>query len=114
MFLTFSRGRRHGRRQGTLCLEVSSVHSLDSMRGMHTKGTGTAGKAFREVAASGSHSQIGTSLGKQCRDQVKAMEKRFKASLNSTPGITLAKAQAYAKRGLTASQPFHPACLKKR
>lgn len=84
------------------------MHSVNSMRGMHTKGTGVAGKAFREVAASGSHSQIGLSLGKQCRDQVKIMEKRFKISLDSIPGLTLAKAQAHAKRVLPASQKFYP------
>jgi isopenicillin-N N-acyltransferase-like protein len=84
------------------------VHSFNSMRGMRTKRTEAAGKFFREVAASGSHSQIGTSLGKQCRDQVKVAERRFRALLDSTPGLTLAKAQAYAKRALPASQAFFP------
>lgn len=67
-----------------------------------------ASKAFREVEASGSHSQVGLSLGKQCRDQVKSMERGFRSQLDSIPGMTLAKAQAYAKRALPASQEFYP------
>jgi len=47
-------------------------------------------------------------LGKQCRDQIKVMEKRFKTYLGTTPGLTLAKAQAYAKRALPQSEKFYP------
>ena len=70
--------------------------------------TKIAGKPFREVEASGTHSQIGLSMGRQCRDQVKAMEKGWKSYLDSIPGMTLAKAQAYARRALPASQDFYP------
>lgn len=67
-----------------------------------------AGKTFREVGASGSHSQIGFSLGRQCRDQAKEMERMFRSALGGTPGLTLAKAQAYARRVLPASERFYP------
>lgn len=47
-------------------------------------------------------------MGKQCRDQVKTLERLFKSSLDSTPGLSLAKAQSVTKRMLPASQKFYP------
>jgi isopenicillin-N N-acyltransferase-like protein len=63
---------------------------------------------FREVAASGSHHQIGVSIGRQCRDQALAMETRFKGSMTAIPGFNLQKAVAYAKKSLPASRQFFP------
>jgi isopenicillin-N N-acyltransferase-like protein len=47
-------------------------------------------------------------MGKQCKDQAKMMEADFRTYLSSVPGLTLAKAQAYAKRALPASMKFYP------
>jgi isopenicillin-N N-acyltransferase-like protein len=91
---------------------VSFPKSVERSRGVRTKGTGIKGKPFREVSASGSHSQIGLSLGKQCRDQVKMMESGFKTHVSSVPGLNLAKAQSYAKRALPASQKLYPEIIE--
>ena len=63
---------------------------------------------FREVTATGSHHQIGVSIGKQCRGQALAMETRFKGWMGSIPGFNLQKAVAYAKKSLPASRKFYP------
>ena len=63
---------------------------------------------FREVTATGSHHQIGVSIGKQCRGQALAMEARFKGWMGSIPGFNLQKAVAYAKKSLPASRKFYP------
>ena len=47
-------------------------------------------------------------MGRQCKDQIRIMEKGFRASLDSIPGQTLTKAQAYAKRVLPPSEKFYP------
>jgi isopenicillin-N N-acyltransferase-like protein len=67
-----------------------------------------AGKAFREVSASGSHHQIGVSIGKQCRDQALRMQKGFKEHVASVPGLRLDKALAQAKKCLPAAEKFYP------
>jgi isopenicillin-N N-acyltransferase-like protein len=63
---------------------------------------------MREVSASGSHHAIGVSLGKQCRDQALRMEKRFKAYIERTPGMTVESAVALSKRTLPMSKRFYP------
>lgn len=63
---------------------------------------------FREVTASGSHHQIGASIGKQCKDQALAMEARFKKWMSSTPGFNLQKAISYSKKCLPVSRKFYP------
>jgi len=65
-------------------------------------------RTFREVSASGSHRQIGVSIGKQCRDQALRMERRFRDSVSAVPGMTFEKALAYAKRSLPATEKFYP------
>ena len=60
--------------------------------------------SVREVTASGSHYQIGVTVGKQCRDIALKMEKRFKASIATTPGFYLQKAIAYARKSLPMSR----------
>jgi isopenicillin-N N-acyltransferase-like protein len=75
---------------------------------LRTRGDGVTGKLFREVSASGSHGQIGQSLGKQCKDQAKYMEKRFKWYLDLTPGLTLEKAKSVSRRMLPACTKFYP------
>jgi len=63
---------------------------------------------FREVSASGSHHQIGVSIGKQCRDQALRMEKRWMVWIASCPGMTVEKVLAYARKTLPAAQRFYP------
>jgi len=63
---------------------------------------------FREVTASGSHYQIGLSIGRQCRDQARAMETRFKGCMAANTGFNLQKAVAYALKSLPASRQFYP------
>jgi isopenicillin-N N-acyltransferase-like protein len=65
-------------------------------------------KAFREVSASGSHYQIGLSIGKQCRDQALRLEKHLKDFVSSTPGMKWEKALAIARRSLPASEKYFP------
>ena len=67
-----------------------------------------SGKALREVSASGSHYNIGVSIGKQCRDQAARAQKRFKAAIDRTPGMTLDKAKAEARLSLPLSREFYP------
>lgn len=62
---------------------------------------------FREVSASGSHYEIGRSLGKQCRDMALRAEKRFRAWL-PTPDMPIEKALASARKSLPASRKFYP------
>jgi isopenicillin-N N-acyltransferase-like protein len=63
---------------------------------------------LREVSASGSHYQIGVTVGKQCRDMALRMEKRFRASVASAPGMDMKKAVAYARKSLPASRKYAP------
>ncbi len=63
---------------------------------------------IREVSASGSHHEIGVSLGKQCRDQALRMDKRLKAYVERIPGRTLESAVALSKRTLPMSRRFYP------
>ncbi|MCJ7561567.1 MAG: C45 family peptidase [Thermoplasmata archaeon] len=65
-------------------------------------------KDIREVAASGSHYQVGVSLGKQCRDQAVRIHKRFKADVGRRPDMTMAKAVSAAKKTLPLSREFFP------
>ena len=66
------------------------------------------GKALREVSASGSHYNIGVSIGKQCRDQALRSHKRFRAAVDRMPGMTIEKAKAQAKLSLPLSREFYP------
>jgi isopenicillin-N N-acyltransferase-like protein len=63
---------------------------------------------FREVYASGSHFQVGESLGKQCREQALLMEKRYKQWISKSPGWSVPKIIAYSKKNLPASRRFYP------
>ena len=63
---------------------------------------------FREVSASGSHHSIGVAIGKQCRDLAQRMEKRFRVSVESTPGTNMQKVIAYARKSLPASRRYYP------
>jgi len=63
---------------------------------------------FREVTASGGHRQIGLTIGKQCRDLALLMERQFKASLRSRPGMNLQKALSVAKKSLPLTRKFSP------
>lgn len=65
-------------------------------------------KGLREVSASGSHYNIGVSIGKQCRDQALRMQKRFKESVERIPGMTLEKARTEARLSLPLSREFYP------
>ncbi len=65
-------------------------------------------RGFREVSASGDHFEIGVSIGKQCKDMALLMEKRLRKYISTVPGMTLTKAQAYAKKSLPASRAFYP------
>jgi isopenicillin-N N-acyltransferase-like protein len=65
-------------------------------------------KRLREVSASGSHYSIGTSIGKQCKDQALRMQKRFKEHMDSVPGMTVQKAIAQARMSLPLSKEFYP------
>ncbi len=66
------------------------------------------GKALREVSASGSHYNIGVSLGKQCKDQAARTQKRFKAAVERSPGVTLEKVLARARLTLPLTKEFYP------
>lgn len=66
------------------------------------------GKALREVSASGSHYNIGSSIGKQCRDQALRAQKRYRAALDRTPGMTVEKAKAAGRMSLPLSREFCP------
>ncbi len=63
-------------------------------------------EGFREVSASGSHHQIGVSIGKQCKDQALQMNKRFRSWMAAS--MTLPKALSYAKKSLPMSRRFYP------
>ena len=63
---------------------------------------------FKEVSASGSHHQIGLSIGKQCRDLAQRMEKRFRSTVASTPGLTVQKALAHARKSLPLTREYFP------
>lgn len=65
-------------------------------------------RVLREVSASGSHYNIGVSIGKQCRDQALRMSKRFKAWSELVPGMTVEKAKAKARLSLPLSREFYP------
>jgi isopenicillin-N N-acyltransferase-like protein len=65
-------------------------------------------KTLREVSASGSHFQVGVSLGKQCKDMALRMEKRFRGSIAAIPGMTVAKAIAFSKKTLPLTTRFYP------
>jgi isopenicillin-N N-acyltransferase-like protein len=69
-------------------------------------------KCFREVFASGSHSQIGRTIGKQCRDQALKMEKMFKRWMNAPGSIGFQKAVAYSKKSLPMTRQFYPDSLE--
>ena len=69
---------------------------------------GGQGKALREVSASGSHYNIGVSIGKQCRDQAIRAHKRFRAAVGRMPGTTIDKVKAQAKLSLPLSREFYP------
>ena len=63
---------------------------------------------FREVSASGSHFQIGETLGKQCRDQAIRMEKQFKEAISAVPGWSVDKMISYSRKSLPLSKRFYP------
>jgi len=63
---------------------------------------------IREVSASGSHHQIGLSIGKQCRDQARRMEARHRKALATVPGLTMEKAVAHARKTLPLAREFYP------
>jgi isopenicillin-N N-acyltransferase-like protein len=65
-------------------------------------------KTFREVSASGSHYQIGLSIGKQCRDQALRMEKHLKDYVAATPGLKWEKMLAHSRRCLPPTEKFYP------
>ena len=65
-------------------------------------------KVLREVSASGSHYNIGLSIGKQCRDQAMRSQRRFKAAVERSPGATVQKVVARAKLTLPLSREFCP------
>ena len=67
-----------------------------------------ASDGFREVSASGSHFQIGETLGKQCRDQALRMDKRYRQYLSAVPGWSPEKMIAYSKKSLPLSKRFYP------
>ncbi len=67
--------------------------------------------AFREVSASGSHFEIGRSIGKQCRDMALRSEKRFRSWFRS-PEFGLEKAVAYARRSMPATRQFYPGYME--
>ncbi|MGD9962767.1 MAG: C45 family autoproteolytic acyltransferase/hydrolase [Thermoplasmata archaeon] len=69
-------------------------------------------KTLREVSASGSHYNIGVSLGKQCRDQALRTHKMFKARVERAPGMTLEKALARARLSLPLTKEFYPAFVE--
>ncbi len=66
------------------------------------------GKGLREVSASGSHYNVGVSIGKQCREQALRMHRRLEASVARTPGMTLEKAKARARLSMPLSREFYP------
>jgi len=68
----------------------------------------SSGMAVREITASGSHYNIGLSIGKKCRDLALFGEKRFKKMLAEEPGMTVKKAVAQAKRSLPMTKAFCP------
>ena len=65
-------------------------------------------EGFREVSASGSHHQIGVSIGKQCKDQALQMNRRFRTWMRSGQGMSLPKALTYARKSLPMSRKFYP------
>ena len=65
-------------------------------------------EGFREVSASGSHHQIGVSIGKQCKDQAVQMNRRFRSWMTPGKGLSLQKAIVYAKKSLPMSRKFYP------
>ncbi len=67
---------------------------------------------FRLVSASGSHHEIGVSVGKQCRDQATRMAKRFRENVESTPGFDMKKAIAYSRRSLPMSRKWYPGFIE--
>ncbi|HJX04851.1 MAG TPA: C45 family peptidase [Thermoplasmata archaeon] len=65
-------------------------------------------EGFREVTASGSHHQIGVTLGKKCRDQALRMEKRWRNWISMSPDTTVKSVIAYSKRSLPMTREFYP------
>lgn len=63
---------------------------------------------FREVTASGSHYQIGETIGKACREQALRMERRLRNAVKMVPGWTFEKVVSYSKRSLPQSRKFYP------
>jgi len=72
----------------------------------------SSGCGIREVAASGSHHQIGVTIGMQCRDMAIRLEKRFKTAISATPGFNLQKAIAYSRKSLPLSREFAPGFIE--
>lgn len=68
----------------------------------------SAGDGFREVTASGTHYQIGATLGKKCRDQALRMERRWRSWISASPGATVKSTLAYARRSLPMTREFYP------
>ncbi len=64
-------------------------------------------RCFREVFASGSHYQIGKTVGKQCRDQALKMERMFKRWMNAPGEMGFHKAVAYSRKSLPMTRQFY-------
>ena len=62
----------------------------------------------REISASGSHYNIGLTIGKKCRDLALLGEKRFRKMVARTPGMTVKKVVTQAKRTFPMTKAFYP------
>lgn len=63
---------------------------------------------FKVVTASGSHHQIGVTVGKACREQALRMEKRFRKYVASVPGGGVERALAHARKTLPLAREYYP------
>ena len=63
---------------------------------------------MREVSASGSHYEIGVSIGKQCREEALRAERKFKKRMHEVHGASVQKAVAWSNKTLPASRKFYP------
>jgi isopenicillin-N N-acyltransferase-like protein len=71
------------------------------------------GSSIRSVSASGSHHQIGRSLGKVCGDQARRMAERFKALFPRSDGTDrLAMALSNARKTLPYAREYCPECVE--
>jgi isopenicillin-N N-acyltransferase-like protein len=70
-------------------------------------------RVIRSVSASGSHHEIGKSLGRECRDQARRMAERFRAlHTGRSAASPLANALSHARKTLPYTREYCPECVE--